>query len=226
MEEKLRAIKRIDAGESAKKIALELRVGTSTVSDWKKKSGEIEKWCSSQSSGSAIKARKSMHKGKHVEVGEALFLWHEHLRGKGVPVNGPILQEKALHFKRQIEGEDGEFTASDGWLDRWKKRYGIRQISISGEALSANKDAVPEFKKLLFSILDKEGISGDQLYNCDETGLNFKMLPTKTLASEKEASAPGYKKSKERVTVLACSNVTGNHMLRLTFIGKSAKPSF
>jgi len=224
VEEKLRAIKRIDGGESAKKIALELGVGTSTVSDWRKNRQKIEKWCSSQSSGSAIKVRKSMHKGKHVEVEEALFLWHEHLRGKGVPVAGPMLQEKALHFKREIEGEDGEFTASDGWLDRWKKRYGIRQLSLSGEALSANKDAVPEFKTLLFSILDKEGISGDQLYNCDETSLNFKMLPTKTLASKKETSAPGYKKSKERVTVLACSNVTGDNKLRLTLIGKSKKP--
>lgn len=39
VEEKYRAIKRIDNGESAKKIALELGVGTSTVSDWRKKSG-------------------------------------------------------------------------------------------------------------------------------------------------------------------------------------------
>jgi len=165
-----------------------------------------------------------MRKGKHEDVEEALFLWHQHLRGKGVPVNGPMLQEKALQFKREIEGEDGEFTASDGWLDRWKKRYGIRQLSVSGEALSANRHAVPAFKTQLFTILDNEGITGDQLYNCDETGLNYKMLPTKTLASKKEASAPGYKKSKERVTVLACSNVTGSHKLRLTLIGKSKKP--
>lgn len=35
-----------------------------------------------------------------------------------------MLQEKALHFKREIEVEDGEFTAIDSWLDRWNKnRY-------------------------------------------------------------------------------------------------------
>jgi hypothetical protein len=50
------------------------------------------------------------------------------------------------------------------------------------------------------------------------------MLPAKTLASKKEAAAPGYKKSKEQVTILACSNATGNHKLRLTLIGKSKKP--
>jgi hypothetical protein len=121
-----------------------------------------------------------MLKGKHKEVEEALFLWHEHfLRGKGVPVTGPILQEKALEFKRQIEGQNSEFTASDGWLDRRKKRFGIRQITVNGEALSADKKAVPVFKDHLFKLIEKEGISGEQLYNCDEPGLNYKMLPAK-----------------------------------------------
>lgn len=76
----------------------------------------------------------------------------------------------------------------------------------------------------MHALLDKEGITGEQLYNCDESGLNFKMLPTKSLASREEKSAPGYKRSKERVTILACSNATGNHKLKLVFIGKSKKP--
>ena len=80
------------------------------------------------------------------------------------------------------------------------------------------KVVVTMFKDIKF--IEKEGISGEQLYNCDETGLNYKMLPTKTLASKREAAAPGYKKSKERVTILACSNATGNHKLRLTLVGK------
>jgi len=50
------------------------------------------------------------------------------------------------------------------------------------------------------------------------------MLPSKTLASMEEKSAPGYKKSKDRVTVMACSNVTGNHKLPVVVIGKSKKP--
>lgn len=49
------------------------------------------------------------------------------------------------------------------------------------------------------------------------------MLPAKTLASKKEAAAPSYKKNKNCVTVLACSNATGNHKLRLTLTGKSKK---
>lgn len=69
-----------------------------------------------------------------------------------------------------------------------------------------------------------EGLTGDQIFNCDETGLNFKMLPGKSLAARTEKAAPGYKRSKERVTILACSNATANLKLDLTMIGKSKNP--
>lgn len=66
--------------------------------------------------------------------------------------------------------------------------------------------------------------SPQQIYNADETSLNFRALPTKSLASEQETRALGFKMSKERVTLMACSNAAGNHRLPLMLIGKSAKP--
>ncbi|XP_054259713.1 jerky protein homolog-like [Macrosteles quadrilineatus] len=223
MEDKLNALKRLQAGESAKKIASEMGVGTSTVSDWKKSREKIEKWCSNQASSSGIKKCKMMKTAVNDKVNEALFLWFTQCRSKGLPVSGPILQEKALQFNKEI-GSDPNFKASEGWLEKWKNRYGVRKLHISGEKLSANENAVGEFKMFLHKLLDEEGISGDQLYNCDESGLNFKMLPSCTLASKEENSAPGYKKKKERVTIMACSNVTGNNKLKLCMIGKSNKP--
>jgi hypothetical protein len=59
----------------------------------------------------------------------------------------------------------------------------------------------------------------DQIYNSDETGLNYKMLPQKTLASNQEKSASGIKIAKERVTVAACSNASGRHKLLLFLCG-------
>lgn len=59
MEEKLHAIRRMDAGETAKKIAAEMGVGKSTVSDWKKARSEIEKWCSAQASTTGIKKNEN-----------------------------------------------------------------------------------------------------------------------------------------------------------------------
>ncbi|KAJ8880940.1 hypothetical protein PR048_017413 [Dryococelus australis] len=106
MEQKLEAIKRLDKGETLQKVADDFGVGQATVGDWKKKRLEIEK-C------------------------EALYVWFIQFRDKGVP----ILQQKALHFRNEFNYGGPDFTASASWLDRWKKRYGIRQLSVCGEKL-------------------------------------------------------------------------------------------
>ena len=220
MEEKLKALQKLDSGESQKKVAFDWGVGESTVRGWIQNRSAIEKWCANQASDIGMKRRKTMKTGTHSKVDEALFLWFQQIRAKGMPVSGALLQAQAVKFHEKIEKGSTEFTASQGWLDRWKKRYGVRQLNISGESLSGDRAAVSDFKSRLHKLIMKEDISGDQLYNCDESGLNYKMLPTKTLASKIEATAPGYKRSKERVTISACSNVTGDHKLRLTLIGK------
>lgn len=225
MEVKFDALKRLERGESANKIALDLKIGRSTVLGWRNKKSEIESWCLKRVCTESIAERKTMKGGDFEKVSEALFQWFRVQRDKGTPISGPILQEKALQFYEELKDE-GEpvFIASNGWLGRWKQRYGVKQLSICGEKLSADTDNVRQFKIKLHELIDREGLSGDQIYNADETGLNFRMLPVKSLALRNEKTAPGYKRSKERVTILACSNATGEHKLKLAMIGKAKKP--
>lgn len=61
------------------------------------------------------------------------------------------------------------------------------------------------------------------IFNADETGLFFKCLPDKTLTFKNEACHGG-KLSKERVTCLLATNMTGTEKLKVLLIGKSAKP--
>lgn len=56
----------------------------------------------------------------------------------------------------------------------------------------------------------ENGFTRDQIYNADETGLNFKALPTKTLVSLSKKYAPGFKMQKQRITVMVCANASGN----------------
>ena len=63
-----------------------------------------------------------------------------------------------------------------------------------------------------------------QLFNCDETGLNWKMLQDTTLADGSERSARGFKVSKERVTLLATANASGDFRLPLVVIHKYINP--
>lgn len=81
-----------------------------------------------------------------------------------------------------------------------------------------------KFKRRFYNMLKREGISGDQIYNCDETCLYYRLLPSKTLVSKEELGARGYKKSKDKVTVFVCSNVTSTHKLNLVVISKSKNP--
>ena len=55
----------------------------------------------------------------------------------------------------------------------------------------------------------------NQIFNCDETGLYYKLLPQKMLASSFEKAADGRKKQKDRVTINACSNILGTIKLPL-----------
>lgn len=128
------------------------------------------------------------------------------------------MKEKAL-FNGQLKGtddEDSSFAASEGWLHNWKKRYNIRELNICGEKLLAEVaiGELEKFKRKLHQYIDRHSLIGDQIYNYDEMGLYYHMLPSKTLASRQEKSAPGYKK---RVT-------TGIHKLKLVVIGKSVTP--
>jgi hypothetical protein len=61
------------------------------------------------------------------------------------------------------------------------------------------------------------------VYNADETGLFFTVLPDRTLASKGE-SCHGGKHSKDRPTVLLCVNSDGSDKQVPIVIGKSPKP--
>jgi len=151
-----------------------------------------------------------------------MWMWFNTKRATGIPLTGPLIKAQALRFKNEF-GKD-KFNASNGWLRTWKNRYGIRAVNICGEKLSANHQAVDPFKEKFLTYIKAENITVDQVFNCDETGLNYKMLPKTTLCAKNEEPPSGLKGYKERVTVMACSNVSGTLKLPLVVIGKSAKP--
>ncbi|GBO17835.1 Jerky -like [Araneus ventricosus] len=105
-----------------------------------------------------------------------------------------------------------------------KKAWNPRDQYLWGTVVFGPCGSNQVFKK--FEDLVKEkSLFKEQICKVDETGLYYRMLPTKTLASRKEAAAPGYKRSKDRVTVSLCGNAAGMHKLPVMLIGKSVKPT-
>lgn len=222
---KFEIVGRLRKGESATSLSKIYNVPRTTINDLKRCGDKIEDHISKMEStdGDVIR-RKTMKLSKHDELDQVVFYWFAQQRSQGIPLSGPIIQQKALDFNKKIQSCDPSFKASTGWLDKFKNRHGIRQLSIEGEKLSANSAVVSEYVSKLQAEIKNRNLTRSQVYNCDETGLNWKTLPQRTLASSSEMTAPGYKAQKERITVMVCANASGEHKLPLLVIGKAKKP--
>jgi hypothetical protein len=122
-----------------------------------------------------------------------IFIVHI-VKDKDMPITGPILQEKTTLFLKEFNAQKPVLMAGVSWSDCWKKWYKLRQLSFCGKKISAYPDEFLKFKVALGYVTGSEGLSSEQ--NCNETGLNYKVQPSKTKASWAEASAPGYNKTR------------------------------
>jgi hypothetical protein len=155
---------------------------------------------------------------KYAELNDLLFKWFKQTRAKHIPLNGPILQEQALQFSKELELTD--FRASNGWLDSWKHKCSIAHFKVCGESGDVNMDTVNDFQSRIDTIV--RDYKPQDMFNCDETGLFFRALPDKTLAQKKSACKGG-KIAKERLTVMFCCSASGEK-LKPMVIGKAKKP--
>ena len=164
--------------------------------------------------------RKRARTAQFEDVEEAIHKWFVNTRAQNMPVRGPIIRTQAEKLAKQLGYPD--FKCSSGWLQRFQARHDIGFRRICGEATSVNTDNVHDWYQKVFQDILQTYESKD-IYNCDETGIFFKMLPDKSLTFKTE-SAHGTKSSKERLTVLVASNMTGSDKNPLLVIGKSQKP--
>ena len=128
---------------------------------------------------------EELERAKFEELEKAGYLRFSQQHSKGAPVSGPLLKEKAIQLFHSIypESTDVSFVASSGWLSNFIARHGIRRISLQGEALSADTSLVDPFKSELLSKIELEGYSLDQVFNADETGLWWKLMPSTYVSS-------------------------------------------
>ena len=113
-----------------------------------------------------------------------------------------IIQKKALKLHSQFtEGQPGpstaadaeEFHASNGWFDRFLKRYQLRFGKSHGEAASADTEAAAKYPKDFKKLIEEKGYKPEQVFNMDKTGLFWKKMPSRTFIMKDELKAPGFK---------------------------------
>ncbi|GCC16760.1 hypothetical protein chiPu_0020390 [Chiloscyllium punctatum] len=100
-----------------------------------------------------------------------------------------MILEKAASFHERLHTGETDHSISLGF----KHRHGIRQLSVLGEQKSVDVSTVEDYRLKLQSIIHEEKYEPEQLYNADESGLFWRALPDKTLASTAEKQVSGHK---------------------------------
>ncbi|KAE8738361.1 hypothetical protein FOCC_FOCC016158, partial [Frankliniella occidentalis] len=202
-----------------KDIAARLKIPVTTLNGIMKGRKKIEEACIN---GNVNRARVTT--GQYPEVETALLNWMRQARTLPVrvPFNGRVLKARA----KQAAGTLGfrQFTASEGWLTRFKERHGIKYKKVSGESADVPEETVENWTSVVLPGL-LQGYTLKDVYNADEFGLYINMLPDKTMCRKDEPeSSKGNKQSKARVTVLLGSNADGSDKLLPLVIGKAKTP--
>ncbi|KAG7161910.1 Tigger transposable element-derived protein 7-like 11, partial [Homarus americanus] len=196
---KLELIKKLEFGVSVAQVCDDYGVKKQTAKD--KLTAFALKY--DIDGASAASARKHMKVLKDKELQEAVYMW--------------FVQQHVCEVK--IRGEEiAEAANNDGWLWRFRNRHGIRIIKLHGEVGSAQTEEVKPFRQKLNQLVKDEGFMMLMKW------LFWRSLPNNTEAFNHEASTPGHKVSKERISALCCATANGMHRLKLAVVGKSMHP--
>lgn len=122
--ERVRVIDRAEKGDSARSIAKALGVGKTQIQGiLAKKDSVLDLWKSGKNGNIQYLTSKS----KNGDLNQLVWDWFTKARSRNMVVTGPLLQEKAKELAKEMGFEN--FSASNGWLDAFKKRYGAKSLS-------------------------------------------------------------------------------------------------
>ncbi|CAD6244598.1 GSCOCG00013410001-RA-CDS [Cotesia congregata] len=219
--DRCKIVERLKAGESMNNLAREYKVTRQAICRIKHSETKLLQTKEVLTSCGGNLEKKKYKATEDGLLDRKIYEWFKQKRSMGFAVSGPMLKEKALLFNKRLGGKEN-FAANDGWLSRFKIRHGIGEKTIPGEKLTPNVETIEEsnVKIKMENIGELTGIDLKYIYNCDESALYWKIMPTKTLIGPEG----GRKKPKNRVTILFCTNATGTHKIPLFIIGKYAKP--
>ena len=217
LEKKVEVIKAAEKGNrNIRSLAEEFGCGKTQVAEILKKKNII--MCKYSSNACKHQQVLRSKQSEYAELNKLLYDWYTLAVSRNIYPGGPQLSEKGKEIAAALG--KSEFKASNGWLDKWKKRYNIRQITISGESGDVAGDTVESWKERLPELLC--GYEANDVWNLDETGCFYKALPDKGFGQRKKICKGG-KKAKQRLTIAFIANAAGGKEPPIV-IWKSKKP--
>ena len=130
-----------------------------------------------------------------------------------------MLQEEAKLTAERLG--DNEFQGSNGWLEKWKKRFNIKEMRVAGEDGDVNEVTLDSWQEHVKELT--KGYAPENVWNMDETGQFWKALPDKSL-SEAGKRCRGGKKAKQRCTWAFFVHAAGSKEEPIVIGKRSKKP--
>ena len=203
---------------SVRRLADLFECGKTQISSLLKNKESILELYETNAASESVSSRKRVRSCEFSDINEALHKWYLLACSKNIYPVGPQLCEKAKEIAERLQ--QSSFKASNGWLDRWKKRYNITHVKINGESGEVSGVTVESWKERVPELLQK--YASENIWNLDETGCFWRALPDHGFG-KKGSQCKGGKKAKQRVTVALIANAAGGKEAAIV-VWKSAKP--
>ena len=160
----------------------------------------------------------------------------EDARKLRIPVTGATIEAYGVAAKSKLVAAASTTAAEKGRLEafnvsgKWVRNLVLRNELVSkvlhGEAGSVDADATAEGLRKVREACQEYELAN--IFNVDETGIFYKLLPNRTYLSQAEnrKTARGTKgmKAKDSVSAYMCTNATGTANVPMSIIGKSKNP--
>ena len=214
---KIDVIKKAQCKSSVRSLAEEFGCGRTQIGEILKNNKSIlDLYASNGPKNKMITVKEKQ--SEYSEVKRLLYEWITLAIFKNVYPGGSQLQEKAKEIATMLGKPD--FKGSNGWLDKWKRQYNIRQIQVSGESGDVSDTTVESWKERLPELV--RGYRAEDIWNLDENGCFWRSLPDKGFG-QKKTKCKGGKKSKNRFTSAFIVNVAEGKEMPVA-IWKSENP--
>ena len=188
LEQKMDILRSYNGGELTAAIRNALNLPESTLHTIRKDREKITASCSTKVSLGQSNIMVCMER--------MLVTWMDHRKRQGRDVTFDDTRKKATDcytfLKEKETSPVPKFVANTGWFWKFKTHYGFHNVKHLGEAKSINEDAAASYPDRLRAIIEEGGYKPQQVFNMDETGLQWKKMPDYTYIT-KERSVPGFK---------------------------------